>query len=295
MAGRCLYRGTVRKVFQCALMAASLSPVMAWAAPQWIVEAGRWDRVATPVQVDLDLGSVGDAGLELVSEAGVAVPVQREPDGTYWFVVRDLPRGTKRAYTLRTGAAGAVAVTATRAESSVRLELRGREVFTYRTSPTEFPGGRPDLTPAFRRGAYIHPVLTPMGVQVTDDYPAKSIEVRVRIEPHHFVERSGLDITLKIPVTVHEAMTGAEIEVPTLRSPVRIRIPTPWTPGGVVKLAGQGVRGPSGKSGDIFVKTFIVLPEAANDAARQASLVIEESYTGSVRRHVPLLLDKSSK
>lgn len=171
MAGRALYRGSVRKVFQCALMAASLGAVMAWAAPQWIVEAGRWDRVATPVQVDLDLGSAKDEGLELVSEAGVAVPVQREPDGTYWFVVRDLPRGTKRAYTLRTGAAGAVVATATRSTASVRLDLRGREVFTYRTSPTEFPGGRPDLTPAFRRGAYIHPVLTPSGVLVTDDYP----------------------------------------------------------------------------------------------------------------------------
>lgn len=129
----------------------------------------------------------------------------------------------------------------------------------------------------------------------TDDYPAKTIEVRVRIEPHQFVERNGNDITLKIPVTVHEALTGAEIEVPTLRSPVRVRIPTPWTPNGVVKLSGHGTRGPNGKTGDIYVTTYIVLPEAANESARQAAQVIDESYTGSVRRHVPLLLDRSSK
>lgn len=172
MAGRGLYRGTVRKVFQCALTATSLGAALLGAGPQWVVDAGRWDRVATPVQVDLDLGSGGNGELELVSESGVAAPVQREPDGTYWFVVRDLPRGMQRAYTLRRGGGGAVGPKATRSEDSVRLELRGREVFTYRTSPTRFPDGRPDLTPAFRRGAYIHPVLTPSGVQVTDDYPA---------------------------------------------------------------------------------------------------------------------------
>lgn len=162
----------MRKAFQFALLAASLGAVVAWAAPLWVVDAGRWDRVATPVQVDLDPDGVGGGELELVSDTGMAVPLQRDEDGTCWFVVRDLPRGTRRSYTLRHAEQRAAGPKATRLEDSVRLELQGREVFTYRTSPTKFPDGRPDLTPAFRRGAYIHPVLTPSGVQVTDDYPA---------------------------------------------------------------------------------------------------------------------------
>ena len=165
-----LYRRTVRKVFQLGLVSAWICPALAWVDPQWIVEAGRWDRVATLVQVDL--GGVTDAGLHLVSEAGESVPVQREPDGSGWFILRNLPRGTKRTYSLGSGATAADALRATRSGDAVRIESRGHEVLTYRTIPTDFPPGRPDLTPEFRRGAYIHPVLTPSGVPVTDDYPS---------------------------------------------------------------------------------------------------------------------------
>jgi hypothetical protein len=54
---------------------------------------------------------------------------------------------------------------------AVRLESGGRTALTYRTTPTPFPPDRPDLTPIFHRGGYIHPVLTPSGFPVTDDYP----------------------------------------------------------------------------------------------------------------------------
>ena len=42
----------------------------------------------------------------------------------------------------------------------------------YRTEETGFPSDRPDLTPIFHRGGYIHPVLSPGGKQITDDYPS---------------------------------------------------------------------------------------------------------------------------
>ena len=56
-------------------------------------------------------------------------------------------------------------------KGAVTLSAFGRPAFTYRTEKTEFPAGRDDLQEIFHRGGYIHPVLSPTGKQVTDDYP----------------------------------------------------------------------------------------------------------------------------
>jgi hypothetical protein len=42
-------------------------------------------------------------------------------------------------------------------------------VLTFQGGPGELP--RPDIKPIFQRGGYIHPVFTPSGRTVTDDYP----------------------------------------------------------------------------------------------------------------------------
>lgn len=53
-----------------------------------------------------------------------------------------------------------------------RLAIRaaGRQVIEYQGQPSDLP--RPDIKPIFKRGGYIHPVYTPRGRVITDDYPA---------------------------------------------------------------------------------------------------------------------------
>jgi curved DNA-binding protein CbpA len=128
----------------------------------------------------------------------------------------------------------------------------------------------------------------------TDAYPARHVEVRIHIEPHEYVERQGRDITVRVPVTVFEAINGSEIEVPTLDGPARIRLPHPWSPSATVKMPGGGLR-TENESGDLYIKTFIVLPEILNDTAKQAGRAIEELYTGSVRRNLIFNLSKSPR
>ena len=45
------------------------------------------------------------------------------------------------------------------------------------------------------------------------------------VEPHPYFSREGDDISAEVPVTVAEAYLGAEIDVPTIRGPVRAKIP----------------------------------------------------------------------
>ncbi len=50
----------------------------------------------------------------------------------------------------------------------VTLTVDGQKVLQYQGRPTELPEG---YDPSFRRGGYIHPLYTPSGKVVTDDYP----------------------------------------------------------------------------------------------------------------------------
>ncbi len=143
-----------------------LAAVVAIGAAESItVEAGDFDRRETVVECQLPIGVSG-----LVS-AQDPLLVQHDGSGKAWFIVRDLKRGEKRTYTF----AKANGPSATRAETkpgTVTLSAFGKTALVYRTEKTDLPPDRPDLKPLFQRGGYIHPVLSPGGKQVTDDYPS---------------------------------------------------------------------------------------------------------------------------
>ena len=144
--------------------------------------------VEAKVTVSVEAGSVLRRGIpitftppglgpwELVSDRGIHLPVQVDATGAAWFFMTDvLEAGASATFELlrpRLPSSAPHWVHATLQPGHVRVDVRGREAFTYRTLPTELPQGRPDLTPIFRRGGYLHPVLTPNGRVVTDDYPA---------------------------------------------------------------------------------------------------------------------------
>ena len=46
------------------------------------------------------------------------------------------------------------------------------------------------------------------------------IQITVHVRPHPFFERRGDDIHIDLPITVGEAIRGAEVEVPTIHGTV---------------------------------------------------------------------------
>ena len=133
-----------------------------------IVEAGAYDRRDTVVEFKLP-PDVKPAAM-IHTEGGGTTPLQTGPGGTAWFIERDLKRGAKKIYTFDPSPAR-MPVRALAEKGAVTLSAFGRTAFTYRTEKTDFPPGRDDLKEIFHRGGYIHPVLSPTGRQITDDYP----------------------------------------------------------------------------------------------------------------------------
>ena len=109
--------------------------------------------------------------------------------------------------------------------------------------------------------------------------PPGDLNLLVRVRPHPFFERRGNDIHIDLPITIGEAIRGAEIEVPTIHGPVRARIPAGTQGGQTFRLSGKGVR-TKNATGDHYYKVQIVVPKAAPPDAVDK---IESAYTADPR------------
>lgn len=57
-----------------------------------------------------------------------------------------------------------------RVQNRLEVKIRGNQVLSFVAQPLSLPSA--DIKPVFLRGGYIHPVMTPGGRIVTDDYPS---------------------------------------------------------------------------------------------------------------------------
>jgi molecular chaperone DnaJ len=112
------------------------------------------------------------------------------------------------------------------------------------------------------------------------------IQITVRVKPHPLFERRGDDIHIDLPITVGEAIRGAEVEVPTIYGPSRIRIPAGTNSGRTMRLSGKGVKRKAG-AGDQYCRILVSVPPAAPDDAVSA---IEAAYGENPRTNLKTAL-----
>ena len=99
------------------------------------------------------------------------------------------------------------------------------------------------------------------------------LDVVVRADP--YLNRSGADIELDVPVTVSEATLGAKVQVPTVEGPVTVTIPPGTSSGARLRLRGRGVKNSDGSRGDQFCRVEIVTPKIAADDVESRRLFEE--------------------
>ena len=85
--------------------------------------------------------------------------------------------------------------------------------------------------------------------------------VEIEVKPHRFFVRDGDDIDLDLPISLTEAVLGAEVRVPTTTGAVIVKVPKGVNTGRVLRLKGKGVVRPDGSRGDQNVSLKVVLPE----------------------------------
>jgi DnaJ-class molecular chaperone len=122
----------------------------------------------------------------------------------------------------------------------------------------------------------------------------------VRVRPHSYFRRRGLDIHAELPVTFTEAVLGAELEVPTVDGPVVARLPAGTQGGQRFRLEGRGVarRDGSGEQvGDHYYTVRVIVPrgplgaEERDALERLDRLERREQAEGGPRSALPRGLD----
>ena len=91
--------------------------------------------------------------------------------------------------------------------------------------------------------------------------PSGDLYVFLKVKPHPFFERHEQDLHCTIPVNVAQAALGAEIEVPTLAEPHKLKVPEGTQSGAQFKLKNKGVPNVNGGGrGDLYVHIDVRIP-----------------------------------
>jgi molecular chaperone DnaJ len=100
--------------------------------------------------------------------------------------------------------------------------------------------------------------------------PNGNLYVVIQVKPHKYFRRRDDDILLDLNVNIAQAALGADVEIPTVDGPARLKIPPGTQPGKVLHLRGKGVphlRG-SGR-GDQMVVVNMDIPTRLTAEQRQ--------------------------
>lgn len=152
------------------LAACIFEPAAAQKAVTVTVSAGALIRRQTVVSFTLPR-TIRAGSYKLLDKSGRAVPLQVDAAGQAVFVLPELAAGTTVSYRLEPGSQSTGSgVQVGKEKDQLRFTAGGRRLFSYQARPN--PPAGVDIKPIFERGGYIHPVYTPSGRVVSDDYPA---------------------------------------------------------------------------------------------------------------------------
>ncbi|MGO1118528.1 DnaJ C-terminal domain-containing protein [Rhodovibrionaceae bacterium A322] len=88
----------------------------------------------------------------------------------------------------------------------------------------------------------------------------------VHIRPHAYFERKNFDVHMELPISLQEAILGANVQVPTINSKVTLKIPAGANSGTTLRLKGKGILDrKNGQQGDQYIKLKVVLPDSIDE------------------------------
>ncbi|HEX9049568.1 MAG TPA: DnaJ C-terminal domain-containing protein [Anaeromyxobacter sp.] len=145
---------------------------------------------------------------------------------------------------------------------------------------------RVKIPPGVGDGARIR--LSGQGGPGANGGPAGDLFLEVKVADHPHVRREGKDLFLDLPVTVPEAVRGAEVRLPTFEGPVSLRVPKGAQSGMRLRLRGKGLPDlKGGPRGDLYAIVQVVLPRASA-AVEKAVEPLAALYEGDPRAGISL-------
>jgi DnaJ-class molecular chaperone len=108
---------------------------------------------------------------------------------------------------------------------------------------------------------------------------ARDLILTIAVTPHPVFTREGSDLVRELPISLREALLGAEVPVRGLGGRLLLTIPPGTQSGRTFRLAGQGMPKLRGEGrGALLVRTRVILP-TLDDAGRRAAAAFLDSIS----------------
>ncbi|MEH6575937.1 MAG: molecular chaperone DnaJ [Amphritea sp.] len=118
--------------------------------------------------------------------------------------------------------------------------------------------------------------------------PAGDLFVQVSVRDHAIFERDGKHLYCEVPISFIDAALGGELEVPTLESRVKLKIPAETQTGKMFRLRGKGIKPVRGGAvGDLLVKVIVETPVNLNNRQKDLLRDFQAAMDERQRHHSP--------
>jgi molecular chaperone DnaJ len=111
----------------------------------------------------------------------------------------------------------------------------------------------------------------------------------IHLKPHPILRREGDNLFMDLPLTVHEAMAGGTITIPTVDGQVKVKVPRGSQSGQVLKLKGKGAVDPKTKKrGNLMLKLVVRVPKTDDKEIIEMAGKMEAFYKTDLRDDIRL-------
>jgi molecular chaperone DnaJ len=101
--------------------------------------------------------------------------------------------------------------------------------------------------------------------------PTGDLIISISVKPHKVFKRDGYDVYCDVPITVSEAILGAEITIPTLDGEMKYNIPEGTQTGTQFTLRGKGVQHLNypNRHGDLIFTVVVEIPKGLSQKQKE--------------------------
>jgi molecular chaperone DnaJ len=117
--------------------------------------------------------------------------------------------------------------------------------------------------------------------------PPGDLYVRIHVREHPFFKRDGDDLSVEVPITIPEAISGATVSFPTPSGEVSLKVPAGTQSGKRFRLRGLGVKSRTG-TGDLYARVVVQVPDRDGDQVREIAQRLVPFYTRDPRAELKL-------
>lgn len=114
--------------------------------------------------------------------------------------------------------------------------------------------------------------------------PAGNLYILIQVKSHKFFRRREFDVLMDLNINIAQAALGAEVEIPTVDGPTKLKIPAGTQPGKVLTLRSKGIPHLRGNGrGDQKVIVNVEVPTRLSNEQRELFEQLAKSLGSEVR------------